>query len=214
MCKEVMAPKASSSTNEDELQLAFITISDQSAIKDPVQQQLARTQAIKHSLHRKRRQLQLSNNNFVEETPNSIRRRKKRASGEVGELIKLPQRSASLSTAQVDPFDTLAINADRLNALLRHSSAQQAGEPIFSVNDAVEYQGLRSVFQAGLEDGALAAALCLTLAFAANGGVMNQECSAYRSKAIQHINEKLSDPAEAASSCTVGTVLLLLGVEV
>jgi hypothetical protein len=204
----------SSSNQPESLQLAFITISDQQSIKDPARQQLARTQAIKHSLQRKRRQLQLTANNFVDETPSTIRRRKKRHSTDEEGIVELPRRSASLQSSLVDPFDTLTINASRLTQLLRHSSARQAGEPVFSVNDAIDYQGLKSVFHSGLEDQALSAALCLTLAFAANGGVMDRECSAYRLMCIQHVNEKLSDPAEATSTTTVGTILLLVGVEV
>lgn len=204
-----------SSNQPRELQLAFITISDQKSIKDPANQQLARTQAIKHSLQRKRRQLQLSSKNFVDETPSTIgQRRKKRTKDEIEDVSKLPVRSASFRTNAADPFETLTIDANRLTKLLRHSSARQAGEPVFSVNDAIDYQGLKSVFHSGLEDPALSAALCLTLAFAANGGVMDRECSAYRLKCIQHVNEKLSDPAEAASTTTVGTILLLVGVEV
>ena len=196
------------------MQLAFITIFDQQSIKDPVRQQLARTQAIKHSLQRKRRQLQLTAKNFVDETPSTIRRRKQRGKADEEDVVEIPRRPPSLQASLVDPFDTLTINASRLTQLLRHSSARQAGEPVFSVNDAIDYQGLKSVFHSGLEDAALSAALCLTLAFAANGGVMDRECSAYRLMCIQHVNEKLSDPAEAASTTTVGTILLLVGVEV
>ena len=83
-----------------------------------------------------------------------------------------------------------------------------------SVNDAVDYQGLDSVFRLGLHDAAVDSALCLTLAFAANGGTLDKECTAYRLKAIQCINERLSDHAKAASNTTMGAVLLLVGVEV
>ena len=190
-----MSP-VSSSNQPEALQLAFITISDQQSIKDPARQQLARTQAIKLSLQRKRRQLQLTAKNFVDETPSTIRRRKKRDKADEEGVLELPRRSASLQSSLVDPFDTLTFNASRLIQLLRHSSARQAGEPVFSVNDAIDYQGLKSVFHSGLEDPALTAALCLTLAFAANGGVMDRECSAYRLMCIQHV------------------ILLLVGVEV
>ena len=206
--------KGISSNQQHELQLAFITISDQNSVKDPAWQQLARTQAIKHSLQRKRQQRQLSANNFVDETPKTIvRRRKIRRNDDEGEVIELPQHPATFESCPVDPFDSLTVDARRLATLLRHSSARQAGEPIFSVNNAIDYQNLRSVFHAGLEDPALASALCLTLAFAANGGIMDEECSAYRLKAITHVSAKLSKPAEAASTTTIGTILLLVGIE-
>jgi hypothetical protein len=154
------------------LELSFITISDEKSIKDPARQQLARTQAIKHSLQRKRRQLQLTAKNFVDETPDSIvRRKKKRDRADEENAAVLRSRSSYLGTSSVDPFDTLTIDTKRLSQLLRHKSARQAGEPVFSVNEAIDYQGLKSVFHSGLEDPALSAALCLTLAFAANGGI-------------------------------------------
>lgn len=207
--------KQKASNQECQLELAFITISDQNAIKDPARQQLARTQAIKHSLERKRHQLQLASKNFVNKTPNTVvRRRKRKEKDEEDQAVELPKRSASFQAGVIDPFSTLSIDAGRLAKLLRHNTAQQAGEPVFSVNDAIDYQCLKSVFRAGLEDPALAAALCLTLAFAAKGGILDRECAAYRLQAIQGINSKLSDPAEATSTSTVGAILLLVGVEV
>ena len=122
----------SSSQNQEQLQLAFINISDQDAIKDPARQQHARTQAIKHALQRKRRQLQLTQNNFVEATPESItRRRRRRESEPEDNLVELPRISAAFQSGLIDPFETLAIDPNRLAGLLRHSSARHAGEPVF-----------------------------------------------------------------------------------
>ena len=211
-----MAPKVGSvSSQPRERQLAFIVVSDQSAIKDPARQQLARTQAIKNALQDKRRRLQLTNDNFVQEKPNDTgRRRKAREIEDDEDVVELPRRSAAFESGKVDPFETLAIDTSRLATLLRHSSARQAGEPVFSVNHPSDYQGLRSVFSAGIEDPALAFAICLKLALAANGGKLDEECSAYKLKAIQWVNARISNPAEAASTTTVGAVLLLVGVAV
>lgn len=209
-----MSSKGQGSTNPRGLELAFITFSDQSALKDPVQQQIARTQAIKNSLQRKRHQLQSTNENFVDETQSVVKRGKRKITVDEANEVELPKPSASLASSVVDPFATIAVDANRLSFLLQHSTARQAGDPVFSVNSPIEFQGLRNVFNSGLEDPGLASAVCLALAFAANGGIMDQECTAYRLKAIQHVNETLSDPAQAASSTTIGTVLLLVGVEV
>lgn len=196
-------------------ELAFITISDQESIKNPAHQQLARTQAIKHSLQRKRRQLQLTASNFVDETPDTIGRRRKRSVKENHKsVVEPPSCSTTLGASVINPFQTLTVDANRLTELLRHRSARHAAKPVSSVDDALDYQGLYNIFHSGLEDPALTAALCLTLALSANGGVMDGECSAYRLKCIRHINEKLSDPAQAASTTTVGAILLLVGVEV
>ena len=76
---------SSSNPNPSEpggLELSFITISDEKSIKDPARQQLARTQAIKHSLQRKRRQLQLTAKNFVDETDRKSTRLNSSHSGE------------------------------------------------------------------------------------------------------------------------------------
>jgi hypothetical protein len=133
---------------EPHQQLAFITILDQASIKDPARQQEARTQAIRHSLGKKRRELQLNAQNFVDETPASLaKRRKKRPGKDIAN--DLPRRSASFQTKEVDPFDCIAVNATRLTSLLRHKAARQAGEPVFSVNDTTEYQRIHSVFNAG-----------------------------------------------------------------
>ena len=209
-----MSSKGRATTNTRGLELAFITFSGQSALKDPVQQQIARTQAIKNSLQRKRHQLQSANENFIDETQSVVKRGKRRITPEEANEVELPRQSASLASSIVDPFACIAVDASRLSFLLQHTSAHQAGDPVFSVNSPIEFQGLRSIFNAGLEDPGLAAAVCLALAFAANGGIMDQECTAYRLKAIQHVNETLSDPAQAASTTTIGTVLLLVGVEV
>ena len=85
---------------------------------------------------------------------------------------------------------------------------------MFSVNDATEYQELRSVFTVGYQDPALASALCLTLLFASNGNVMDQECVVRLVQTIKYLNARLSNPEEAATTITIGVVLLLLGVEV
>lgn len=192
----------------------FITISDGESLKDPTRQQQARTHAIKNSLQRKRRQLESYCQNFVDQTPALITKRKKSAEEQDEARKRLHKRSATLCIQSFDPFETLAVNADRLTKLLRHGSAQHAGEPVFSVNDATEHQGLRSVFTAGYQDPALASALCLTLVFASNGHVMDEECVLYNTKTIKYLNARLSNPDEAASNVTLGAVLLLVGVEV
>lgn len=206
-----------------EQQLAFINISDINSISDPAQQQSARSQAIRHALQRKQRRLRLSSDNFVNATSSSLGRLPSRPfqnsqDEPADEVVELPRRSASFQSGTVDPFETLTINpaidSERFARLLQSSTAKQAGEPVFSVNYQTEHQRLSSIFEEDLNDAAFSSALYLTLVFAANGGVMDQECYAYRSKAIQHVSSKLSDPVEAASSTTVGSVLLMIGVEV
>ncbi|KAI7759241.1 hypothetical protein LZL87_008618 [Fusarium oxysporum] len=90
-------------------------------------------------------------------------------------------------------------------------NARQAPEPVFSVED--DFQNFQSVFRSGLVDPALLNAVMLSLAFTANGGLINKECLVYRGQAIQHIRERISTPDKAVSESTIGAILLLVGVE-
>lgn len=83
---------------------------------------------------------------------------------------------------------------------------------MFSVED--DFQNFKSVFRSGLVDPALLNAFMLSLAFTANGGVINKECLVYRGQAIQHIRERISMPDKVVSESTIGAILLLVGVEV
>ncbi len=76
------------------------------------------------------------------------------------------------------------------------------------------FQNFKSVFRSGLVDPALLNAFMLSLAFTANGGVINKECLVYRGQAIQHIRERISMPDKVVSESTIGAILLLVGVEV
>ncbi|KAH7208256.1 hypothetical protein BKA60DRAFT_599336 [Fusarium oxysporum] len=124
---------------------------------------------------------------------------------------RLTSSPASLSASLLDPFQSLAVDSKRLQVLLNDFNARQAPEPVFSVED--DFQNFESVFRSGLVDPALLNAVMLSLAFTANGGVMNKECLIYRGQAIQHIREKISTPDKAVSESTIGAILLLVGVE-
>lgn len=129
----------------------------------------------------------------------------------IGEIAAPPRY---LNTASLDPFETLSINADRLTRLMHMRSSLRAGEPVFNADEALGFQNLHVVFGTGLTDGALTAALGLVLSLAASGGNVNQECVEFSSIALQNTRKKLSDPDAAATPTTIGTILLLLGVEV
>lgn len=118
----------------------------------------------------------------------------------------------SIAPTSPDPFSCIAVDGDRLAVLLRSSSARQAGHPIFSVNDAIEFQGLRRVFEVGFEDAPLTSAVYLVLMFTADG--MTEECYRCRLHVIQTVKERLPIVREAATCATIGAILLLIGVEV
>ncbi|CVK84384.1 uncharacterized protein FPRN_01935 [Fusarium proliferatum] len=117
----------------------------------------------------------------------------------------------ALSASLLDPFQSLAVDSKRLQILLNDFNARQAPEPVFSVED--DFQNFQSVFRSGLVDPALLNSVMLSLAFTANGGVINKECLVYRGQAIQHIRERISMPDKVVSESTIGAILLLVGVE-
>ena len=125
--------------------------------------------------------------------------------------VTAPGPSRPVGPASLDPFETLSVNARRLTALLHQRSSLRAGEPVFSANEATQFQNLQTTFESSLCDGALTAALYLTLTFAATGWQMNNECVESSATAMQQIRRKLSDPVAAVSPATFGSILLLLG---
>lgn len=54
----------------------------------------------------------------------------------------------------------------------------------------------------------------LSLAFAASGGVINNECLVYQGQAIHYVRETMSSLDKAISESTIGAILLIVGVEV
>ena len=92
--------------------------------------------------------------------------------------------------------------------------ARHAPEPVFSVAEELDFHNFRSVFRAGLVDPTLQNAVMFSLAFAASGGVVNQECLVYRGRTIHYIRERMTSLDKAVSEPTIGAILLLVGVEV
>lgn len=140
--------------------------------------------------------------------------------------------AASLFSA-LDPFQTLAVDSSRLQALLGNCKlllvvwiplskaynkwavkARQAPEPVFSVVGELAFQNFHAVFRTGLVDPALLNAVMLSFAFAVTGGSINRECLGYQGQTISHIRERMSCLDEATSESTIGAILLLAGVEV
>ncbi|CAJ2507203.1 Uu.00g083890.m01.CDS01 [Anthostomella pinea] len=119
----------------------------------------------------------------------------------------------SLSAGALDPFETLAVDSSRLQVLLGNHKARQAPEPVFSVVESLEFQNFRAVFRTGLVDPALLNAVMLSFAFAVTEGSIDRECLGYQGKAISFIRERMNSLDEAASESTIGTILLLAGVE-
>ncbi|KAL2831403.1 hypothetical protein BDW59DRAFT_140140 [Aspergillus cavernicola] len=182
-------------------QFQFISIQAPHDAKDQIQRRLARSHAVKHALQNKRRQQQKSRDNFrvttVEDSPRKV--------------VSRPR--FSLSAGALDPFQTLAVDASRLQTLLGDYRARQAAEPVFSIAEELAFQNFHSVFRTGFDDPALLNAVMLSLAFAVTGSSIDQECLRYQGQAISYIRERMSSLGEATSEPTIGAILLLAGVE-
>ncbi|KAK2684028.1 Fungal transcription factor [Fusarium oxysporum f. sp. vasinfectum] len=192
-------------------QKAFVSVqATPDKTSDKAAKRLARSHAVKQALQRKRQLQQKSMQHFSVRTIDDERQQTGRnCKGQCDK--RLTSSPASLSASLLDPFQSLAVDSKRLQVLLNDFNARQAPEPVFSVED--DFQNFESVFRSGLVDPALLNAVMLSLAFTANGGVMNKECLVYRGQAIQHIREKISTPDKAVSESTIGAILLLVGVE-
>jgi hypothetical protein len=75
------------------------------------------------------------------------------------------------------------------------------------------FQTFGTIFQMSFEDPALLNALMLMFAVTLNGKT-DLECMIYKSKAIEHLNNKMRKPLDAATEVTIRTILLLVAVEV
>ncbi|TPX16075.1 uncharacterized protein E0L32_004070 [Thyridium curvatum] len=191
----------------------FVTVSHPNDGKDRRIRRKARSHALKQAVERKRRAQQQSGDNFRLSSATDYSR---------GVVTKRDARNLvvpprSLSASKLDPFQSLAVDSSRLQALLgdwnNTAKVRQATEPVFSVSDKLAYQNFCAVFQGGLDDPALANAIMLTLAFAATGGSIDGECLWYQSQAIGYIRERMDSLDRATSTSTIGAILLLAGVD-
>ncbi|KAF4969183.1 hypothetical protein FSARC_3559 [Fusarium sarcochroum] len=190
----------------------FISVQVPDEANDLATRRLARSHAVKQALQNKRKIQQASMQNFRVKTPNDEDKPKRtiRKSNHAGVPVSSP---VSLSASILDPFQTLAVDSSRLQILLNDYQARHAPEPVFSFVEELDFQNFRSVFRAGLVDPALLNALMFSLAFAAGGGIVNQECLVYRGRTIQYIRERMASLDKAISESTIGSILLLVGVE-
>lgn len=196
------------------VQFEFITVQDPND-NDKAAKRLARSHAVKQALQKKRDLQKASVQNFYVEDGKNLNRK--------GKLDV-----SRLGAGSLDPFDSLPIKSSRLQHFLNNrkrfcsydiqsrltfssDEARQAPEPVFSISQDLDFQNFHSVFRAGLVDPALINAVMLSLAFAASGGVLNNESLVYRGQAIHYIRETMN---KTVSESTIGAILLLVGVEV
>ncbi|KAK8047551.1 hypothetical protein PG996_015615 [Apiospora saccharicola] len=177
----------------------------------------ARSYAVKQALENKRKLQQEAGDNFRVATSQDVVRRnnKPKSQGAQAEVRLVPTTCSSLSPSALDPFQTLAVNSTRLQALLSTHEARCASEPVFTIarEQTRDFQNFRRVFRTGFVDPALLNAVMLSLAVAAANGRIDGECLGYRGKAISYIRERVGSRNEATTESTIGAILLLAGVE-
>ncbi|KAJ8131521.1 hypothetical protein O1611_g2104 [Lasiodiplodia mahajangana] len=195
-------------------QFQFISIQAPGDGKDRITRRRARSHAVKQALKNKRKLQQESRDNFRVTTSQD------RPGMSVGRRARtgiMAMSFLSPSAGKLDPFETLAVDASRLQALLNDlnhlDKAWQAPEPVFSVAEEAAFQSFRSVFKTGLVDPALVSAVMLSLAFSVAGGSINRECLGYQGQTISYVRERMGSLCEATSEATIGAILLLAGVE-
>ncbi|KAH9907791.1 hypothetical protein F4778DRAFT_719121 [Xylariomycetidae sp. FL2044] len=173
----------------------------------------AKSHAANESIKSRQRSLEQRLDNFRHFSPGQTRTPRSRRLTRQSSNRCPEEMINAVGETRFDPFETLAIKSSRLQSLLRHAGCRQAVEPIFSLADHSPFQNFVTVFKTGLDNPALSNALLLALATAVNDGRSNTECLTYKSHSIRWINERMRDTNKAATSSTIGAILLLTGVE-
>jgi len=126
----------------------FITFQDPHTLKSRGTQRLIRSHGVKRSLQARRKKLTQANENFL---PVTFTRPQPEAADDV-----LSPRTSSIAIHELDPFESLAVNSLRLQALINHGmsfvaanadlrcfdataipgSAPQALEPVCNITDS------------------------------------------------------------------------------
>ncbi|KAL5336855.1 hypothetical protein BJX70DRAFT_371325 [Aspergillus crustosus] len=200
----------------EQIQFQFISIQAPNDANDKTQRRRARSHAVKQALEKKRKQQQKSQQNFRVTTSTTTTTTssalKKKDDGET-QTQAHAQALFSPSAGKLDPFHSFAVDLTRLQILLGDYRARVAPEPVFTITEELAFQNFHSVFRTGFDDPALLNAVMLSLAFAVTGGKVDGECLRYQSQAIRYIRERIAEVREVTSEATIGSILLLAGVE-
>jgi hypothetical protein len=90
--------------------------------------------------------------------------------------------------------------------------AQQAVEPVFSIQDPFSFHTIHNAFRGGFADPAFSNAVMFAISFSESGHGFTSDCLNYQGRAIRQIHKQLNSLSSLDS--TVGAILLLVGVEV
>ncbi|KAB5576242.1 hypothetical protein GE09DRAFT_619527 [Coniochaeta sp. 2T2.1] len=188
----------------------FVSVQGPDEAQDKTKRRAARSHAVKQALCRKRKQLQENRDNFI--VTKSTDHAKKNAR-KPKHIPVMTGSILSLSAGMLDPFQSLALDSTRLQALLGDYKARQSAEPVFTFAEDMAFHSFHSVFRTGMVDPAVLNAVMLTFTFAVTECIINQECLRYQGQALSHIRQRMASLDQATSESTIGAILLLAGVE-
>ncbi|KAF2818020.1 putative N-ethylmaleimide reductase [Mytilinidion resinicola] len=192
-------------------QFHFISIQSPDDATDRKARRLARSHAVARGLEKKRKLQQESGHNFravvvsLKDDPSRPARERKRCQT----LVASPPSLFADAPDGPDPFQSLAAESPRLQALHSQHKAQRAAEPAFSMLDELVLQNFRSVLRKRPDDDALLSAFMLTFAFAVTASSIATEYLRFQSEALSSIRQRMNSPDRATSESTLGAILLL-----
>ncbi|KAJ5125678.1 N-ethylmaleimide reductase [Penicillium atrosanguineum] len=121
--------------------------------------------------------------------------------------------SFPIPEGELGPFQMLAAESPRLQALLSCHKLHHGTEPVLSVSDELVLQDFRSILRKGLDDHALLNAIMLTFASINTAGSIDRECLQYKVEVLSSIRQRMTSSDKATTESTLGAILLLAGIE-
>lgn len=89
--------------------------------------------------------------------------------------------------------------------------AQQAVEPVFSISDPYSFHDLNGAYTNAFADSAFSNALICAITLTKHNCTITPDVLHYKGLAIEHINHQIQ--SSSSYECTIGAILLLVGVE-
>ncbi|CEJ59041.1 hypothetical protein PMG11_07678 [Penicillium brasilianum] len=187
----------------------FVTI--QSSNGDGTARRLARSHAVARGLENNRKaQLKLGHN-FRMSSPKTNNKRSRSRTNSTQALANQTYMSFSASSGF---FHWLATESPKLHGLLNRGTSKKPIEPALSASDELVLQNFRPILRTGPDDDLLLSAIMLTFSFASNAGHFDRECLEYQNAALSSVRQRIGSPNKATMESTLGSILLLAGVEV
>ncbi|PVI05730.1 hypothetical protein DM02DRAFT_650404 [Periconia macrospinosa] len=113
-----------------------------------------------------------------------------------------PGPTIAISCEVLDPFGSLSVDQSELHVLLRHLSAQQAVEPVFSISDAFTFHNLHGAYANAFTDSAFSSALMCAISLGKHKYILMPDVLYHQGQAINYINKQLT--CSLSYECIIG----------